>query len=91
MKPATFAGKLRTVTGLLHSWPSKSKQKKIGDFKKGKAHVCSLNDSKVIIGQSSWSKKKVVTWTQIRPETGHLLCKWLSSGDPGSIPRVHKV
>ena len=32
MKPATFAGKLRTVTELLGSWPSESKQKKIGDF-----------------------------------------------------------
>ena len=32
MKPATFAGKLRTVTELLGSWPSESKQKKTGDF-----------------------------------------------------------
>ena len=32
MKLPTFAGRLRTVTGLLCSWPSESKQKKIGDF-----------------------------------------------------------
>ena len=32
MKLPTFAWKLRTVTGLLHSWPLESKQKKIGDF-----------------------------------------------------------
>ena len=57
----------------------------IGDFQKGKIHVCSLKETKVIKGQSLQPPKKFATWSENRPKTVDSLANPVSSGDPGSI------
>ena len=63
----------------------------IGDFQKGKIHVCSLKETKVIKGQSLQPPKKFATWSENRLKTVDSLANLVSSGGPGSIAQSLRV
>ena len=91
MKLGYLTFSFHTIVMLLFVWAPGSKQTLIRPFQKCTVHVCSLNDSKVMKGQSSRPPQKNAPQAFKQIKSSFCIVNRLSPGSPGSIPVVRKV